>query len=276
MMLCEKRHKLREGRPLAELFKDSVDQALQHEWQTLTTSRSDLNVLATRGEVLRSRLEMLHGELNSEQSRENALHTLMKSNSLPMLASGQQPQVSPHKDVMQRALALIEEAAELPRQSFETVLKASSQCELATAEVHSTLDRRKAEVGKLIGELQDQRAEAEKTIADAEKRIVRLKRRALNNTTTDDQVSSAESLLADLKSVKHGLEADLHNKCCALKIDESCRQLTKLRTGGQVSKMGQTMRKTAKDGAFPKIKVAKLAKGGALPKINATHVAPAG
>jgi len=268
MMLCEKRHKLREGRPLAELFKDSVDQALQQEWQTLTTSRVELNVLATRGEVIRSRLEMLHVQLNSEQSRDNAMHTLMKSNSLPVLASGQQPQATSHKDVIKRALLLIEDAAELPRQSFEAVSKANSQCDLATAEVHSTLDRRKAEVGELIGGLQDQKADAEKTIGDAEKRIVKLRRRALNSTGADDQLSSAELLLADLKSLKQGLEADLRNKCCALKIDESCRQLTKVKSGGHVTKGCQTkssMRKTAMEGPF----VRKTVRDGSFSQLPA-------
>merc|ERR1712159_36806 len=60
LMLCEKRQKLRKGRPETESFVDIVDRALQQEWQMLTSSREELNVLVARGETFRSELEELH------------------------------------------------------------------------------------------------------------------------------------------------------------------------------------------------------------------------
>lgn len=274
LMLCDKRQRLREGRPQAELFKDHADQALQLEWQLLTASREELNVLVTKGEALRSELEVLHIQLNSEQSREKTMHRVTKSNSAPVLSSGQEPQAISSKDILKKAITVIDEAAELPRQSTSIRVKVNSQCDLAMSDVHTSLDRRKADLGRLISGLQEQKEDAEKTIGDAQRRIVKLRRRAHNTMETprsskasDDQLSSAESLLVDLKSLKDTLETDLSNKYHALKIDESCRQLTKTRTGGHKSKMGQTMRKTARDGGF----MHKTARDGMMP-----HMPPAG
>jgi len=269
LMLCEKRQRLREGRPQTEFFNDPVDQALEREWQMLTTSREELHVLATRGETFRSEMEMLRLQLRTGQSREKAMKSrLLKTNSMPVLTTGGQTQALAEKDVMKRALALMDEAAELPQRSAAAILKASSECDMATAEVHTSLDRRKAEVGELIKGLQDQKADAESTIGTAEKRISRLKRRAQNtmetprsSKATENQLSSLEWLVVDLKSLKRSLEGDLRNKCHALKIDEHCRQLTKLKAGGKESARGQSemrqtqvgfMRKTARDGAFGK------------------------
>jgi len=193
--------------------------------------------------------------LNTEESREKALRRNM---SAPQLASGQ---ADTSKDVLKQAIAKLDEAAELPRRSASTRSDLNAQCDLALADVHTSLDRRKVELGELIKGLQDQRAVAEKTVGDAEKRIVRLRRHAQStletprsSKATDDQLSSAESLLVDLRSLKDSLEADLSNKYHALKIDESCRQLTKIKSGGHVSKMGQTMRQTMRtDGKQPRV-----------------------
>eukprot|EP00931_Biecheleriopsis_adriatica_P078060 TRINITY_DN51538_c0_g1_i1.p1 TRINITY_DN51538_c0_g1~~TRINITY_DN51538_c0_g1_i1.p1 ORF type:complete len:431 (-),score=119.45 TRINITY_DN51538_c0_g1_i1:55-1347(-) len=254
LMMCEKRQRLREGRPQTETFKDNADAALEKEMRILTTSREQLNDLVSTGESLRSELETLGMQLNTEQSRENCMLRIMKSNSTPTLGSANQRSL---KDVLKRAHEAIDEGVELARQMAATRLKVESDSESALVDVHTGLDRRKAELGQLIKGLQDESKASEKTIGDAEKRIVRLRRRVQStmesprsSKATEEQLFSAESLLLDLRSLKHSLEADLSNKFQALKIDESCRQLTKIKSGGHVSKLGLTMRKTKSDGAF--------------------------
>lgn len=247
----------------------------------LTTSRTDLNDLATRGEACRADLEKLHVQLRTEESRNKSSHRFVKSPSLPALVPGQQQQHQANmqmsqKDIIKMALAMMDDAAELPRQTKMVISKVNSWCDLAVTDVNTSLDRRKTELGELINGLHQQKADAESTIGDAEKRITRLRRRVQNtmetprsSKSTEDQLASAESLLVDLRSLRRGLEADLRNKCHALKIDESCRQLTKVKSGGHVSKMGQTqsmrktnngpfMRKTAKDGVFSQIPAAEV------------------
>jgi len=273
LILCEKRNKLREERPETEMFKDNVDQALERELKTLLGAREHLNGLVKRGETLRTQMEALREQLNGEKSRETIMQRLTKSNSTPAVLSNsspavmscdQRPQPTPTKDVLKKAVAVIDEAAELPKQSFVIRSQVHSNCELAATDVHTHLDRRKAELGDLIKGLADEKADAEKTIGEAERRIVGLRRRAQNtmetprsSKATDDQVSSAESMVVELKSLKDTLEADLCKKMQALKIDQSCRQLTKITSGVHVSKVA-SMRKTAKDGGF----MQKTVKGG--------------
>mmetsp|Transcript_54987 Transcript_54987/g.112259 ORF Transcript_54987/g.112259 Transcript_54987/m.112259 type:complete len:484 (+) Transcript_54987:83-1534(+) len=263
LMLCEKRQKIRERRPQTELFRDHVDDALWREQQLLTTSREKLADLAKRGEALRSELQVFRIQLGTEESREKALRRIMHSNSAPQLPSGQ---ADTPKDVLKQALAKLGEAAELPSRSASARAMVIAQCDLANADVITSLDRRKAELGELIKGLQDQRAGAEKTVGDAEKRIQRLRRHAQStmetprsSKVTDDQLSSAASLMVDLRSLKESLEVDLSNKYQALKIDESCRNLTKLKSGGHVSKMGQTMRK---DGKQPRMVARRMEPAG--------------
>jgi len=259
MMLCEQRQRLRQDRPQTELFRDQVDQALEREWQMLTAARVELNDLTVSGEALRKKLEVLHVQLNTEQSRETALRRIMKSHSAPQLPSGQTPQAngSSTKEIIKKAIALVDEATAHPRLAYAIVSKVNSLSDLMTNEVHASLERRRAEVGELIRGLHDRKEEAVATIGDAEKRIGRLRRRALTTIETprsrqasDEQLSSAEALLVDLRSLKQGLETDLRNKNSALQIDSAARQLTKVRTGGSVTKRGQNMRKTANDGGF--------------------------
>merc|ERR1711871_1180246 len=147
MNLCDKRKRFREGRPQTEMFRDKVDQALEREWQTLTASREDLNSLATKGEAVRSELEILYGQLRTDKSREKSLNRLGKSCSLPVLPGQQEPtsptspisltsvtSPSSQKEVLKRAIALIDEVAGLPQHSLATIARVNSQCDAALAE----------------------------------------------------------------------------------------------------------------------------------------------
>lgn len=262
LILCEKRNKLRQERPETEMFKDNVDQALEREMQTLLGAREHLHGLVNRGETLRTQMEVLRVQLQGEQSRETIMQRLNKSNSSPMvLSSDQQPQPASTKDILKKAVAVIEEAAELPKQSFLIRSQVHSNCDLAANDVHTHLDRRKAELGNLIKGLMDEKVDAEKTIGEAERKIVGLRRRAQNtmetprsSKATEDQVAAADSMVVELKSLRDTLEVDLCKKMQALKIDQSCRQLTKITSGVHVSKVA-SMRKTAKDEGFMPKKV---------------------
>jgi len=192
-----------------------------------------------------------------EQNRQKSLGKISKSSSVPLLNSSQQTAPISPKDLLKKAISAVEQAAELPENSLSTRLRVNSQCDLAASDVQDKLDERKDHLGKLVSDLQLQREEAEKTIGDAEKRIVKLKRHAQNtmltprsSKTTEDQLSSAEAMLVELKSLKGALEGDLSNKYAALKIDESCRQLTRIKSGRHKSKVSQTMRKIGKDGVM--------------------------
>lgn len=266
LMLCEKRQKVRESRPEAELFHDCADEALQREWQMLTASRAELTDLAKRGEALQDEIDQVR------RSMVRAARPSSAPISTGFYASGQ-PTV---QDVLRSAVDIIEKASELPRQSKDTRSRVDAECEFAMAEVHASLDHRKAELSKLISRLQDQKADAERTISDAQRRIVRLKNSAQNATETPrtsqataEQLDSAESLVLDLKSLKSDLEIDLGNKYYALKIDESCRQLTKIRSGGHRSRLDRKVRRSASEGAV----VRRTAKdgqwhGASVPRIH--------
>jgi hypothetical protein len=268
LMLCEQRQKVRQGRPHTELFKDYADEALQREWQMLTESRRELNVLVTNGEALQSELQKRHAQLKNEQSREKKC-SLTKSSSLPTFV--QPVDATSSKDLLMKAIAAIDKAVELPTLCASTRSKVISQCDLAMADVHTSLDQRKLELGELIRGLQGRKADAEKTIGDAQRRIVRLRRHGQStmetprsSKATDDQLYAAESLLSGLMELSNTLETDLSNKYRALKIDESCRQFTKIRSGGHKSKTCQTMRKIVGTGA-PMRKTAKDCKMPRMP-----------
>mmetsp|Transcript_20257 Transcript_20257/g.36137 ORF Transcript_20257/g.36137 Transcript_20257/m.36137 type:complete len:427 (+) Transcript_20257:153-1433(+) len=176
MMVCERRQRLRENRPQTERFKDDVDEALEREWQTLTSSRGELSKMVAKGDAIRSDLEAAQVQMQTGQSRENSMRRLMKAGSLPSLGAPQH-ESKPAKDMIKMSNTLMDEAAELTEQCGRALSKVNSQCDNATTNVCSQLDKRKADLGEIIRDLHTQKVEAEKTIHDGEKRIVRLKRR---------------------------------------------------------------------------------------------------
>eukprot|EP00440_Ansanella_granifera_P004105 gb/GFBE01004452.1/.p1 GENE.gb/GFBE01004452.1/~~gb/GFBE01004452.1/.p1 ORF type:complete len:489 (+),score=143.57 gb/GFBE01004452.1/:1-1467(+) len=267
MMVCEKRQSIRKGRPPSEMFRDYVDQALEKEWQALTSGREELQVLARAGEELRHELEIVQVQLATGPSRQKAMRGLMKTGSLPLLTAGLQPEAAlegpPPQELMKMSVELLENAAKLTGAASQTLAKVNARCDHASASTVASLDQKKREMNDLIMGLQNQKAEADTTITDAEKRMVRLKRRAQHtmetprsSKATESQLQAAEAMVIDLKGLKHGLETDLRNKIVALKMDETCRTLTRLKAGGHISKMGQTqgfMKKTVRDstGSLP-------------------------
>eukprot|EP00928_Gymnodinium_smaydae_P032526 TRINITY_DN23535_c0_g1_i1.p1 TRINITY_DN23535_c0_g1~~TRINITY_DN23535_c0_g1_i1.p1 ORF type:complete len:518 (-),score=84.99 TRINITY_DN23535_c0_g1_i1:402-1955(-) len=66
--VCEQRLELREGRPLQELIKDSAQQALEHERQTLMEARQELANAAQKCRDMLLQLDSIKGELLTDIS----------------------------------------------------------------------------------------------------------------------------------------------------------------------------------------------------------------
>mmetsp|Transcript_38121 Transcript_38121/g.113847 ORF Transcript_38121/g.113847 Transcript_38121/m.113847 type:complete len:459 (+) Transcript_38121:3-1379(+) len=250
MTVCKKRMVMREKRPQEESFRDQVDEALAHEWQTLVTSRERLQALSRDCEQLRERMERTRHLFTTGASRGNVATRLQKSASLPSLTASR-PRSSPtmaleedpdrnpsSNHLMESSGPLLGQAAELVQTVGAAIAKSEDECSRATNSVTTALDRRRAETEELIKGLRGQRTEILGTITDAEKRIVGLQRRSIRVDKTEEdaaatkkQLRDAERLVAHLKEVKEQMEEDLRKKVAALKVDESCRTLTKVRAG---------------------------------------------
>lgn len=255
LKLCEKRRTIRESRPPAEKFPDDVDQALEHELQTLTVSRDGLKALAKRGNDVRGEMQAVYTQLNFKQSREKSTCRMVRPSSAPSLLPALDQEPPQNDGVLQEAIAFTVEATGLAKQTANARKQISTQCDRAAAMVNSSLDRRKADLGELIEKLLQQKSDAEKTIADAERRVQRLKDRFWHSSlggdahaAKEEQLISAENLIHSLGSLKNTLARDLSNKYQALKIDESCRLFTKTTAGGPANKnVRQSVPKPAKD-----------------------------
>merc|ERR1712185_25654 len=106
---------------------------------------------------------------------------------MPLLTS-EQPEISLRdmspQEIVKKAIEVIDRAGELPAQSAERRAMLNAQCDDALAYVHTSLDSRKKELNKLVKGLQDQSADADRTISDAQKRIVRLRQRRQHTMET--------------------------------------------------------------------------------------------
>merc|ERR1712014_276989 len=101
-------------------------------------------------------------------------------------------------------------------------------------------------------------------MGDSDHRMGKLKRRLQSAQTTEsgkafeDQISATEAMLVDLRALVLGLETDIRNKYHSLKIDESCRALTKstlpVKAGSKAE--SNSKGKAAWDGSFPPIPAA--------------------
>jgi len=243
MMVCEKRLKMRENRPQQEFFVDEVHEALEKEWTVVNAAREELQGWVKQGEAVRVQIEHVSMMLTTGNSRDNVARRLRHSTSLPSLA--QRASESPStQDLLDKSRELVERAKLISHASKEAIERTSEECDASTAAVTACFGRRKAETDFLRKSLDQQRKSAKATLLDAERRISLLKMRMRkisesprSREQTQEQLTAAEALLAELKGQKQVLEADYRLKTSSFNIDKSCTTLTKVRAGTHASKL---------------------------------------
>mmetsp|Transcript_26340 Transcript_26340/g.61437 ORF Transcript_26340/g.61437 Transcript_26340/m.61437 type:complete len:475 (-) Transcript_26340:190-1614(-) len=268
LQVCMMRLQMRERRPAkTELFRDYVDDALDEERKTLTDARNELASLAKACEKLHAEVQDVRSFLATGASRDAvarrrdqaALSTSnsekpsfpQRSSSQPLLpplgtssqsrSSSRTPPSPNHgasrefesistEELFKKARHVVEQSARLEQKCTEVVMRTGDECAKATAHVSACLDRRKNETEELKRSLDDQKQSAERTIAEAEKRIEGLRHRANRapdaKVATDADIQAAKDLVQELRASKGRLENDYRHKSMSLKIDESCRNLT--------------------------------------------------
>jgi hypothetical protein len=263
LQVCEWRLKLRARRPPRELFNDHVQEALVKEELALKEARVKLMDLANEGKgiiedceankarlvrVLRLMVQQGTAKLTPLDwtSMDGESPPCPSSPSSPAADGGSQPadadevstaKAKPHvpcdtEGLLKRAPELQEIALNFVKKGDDAIRIQQNKCNRAQEHVTVCLKKRWAENEEVRKTLEQQIRAMHETIENAEKSLVKMKKRIdhFGEVEIQPKYDSAQALLIKLRESKAQLEDDLHHKLVSMKIDECCRKITPERT----------------------------------------------
>lgn len=283
--VCERRLEIRDQRPLQELVRDHLGEALEHERQTLIEARHELadQIEATK-ETL-SVMDAIKNELlvDLQHLRQAHRHDRAVANAealgagtdrlvLPgltqrdvRLSQVPVPKTDEVRVILDKALKTEENAMRLCNACDAAMLNTKRECQKASAQSVASMSRRIAETAELKKRLEEQVAETDATVTQAERQLQRTKKELHHNRTllsrhitmieqqsklsgmhnmvgsdlemqmqhlkkvvdaNTNKVNETKRLVENLLESKRQMNDDLRCKNQALKIDDSCMKVT--------------------------------------------------
>eukprot|EP00746_Dinoflagellata_sp_MGD_P162508 gnl/MRDRNA2_/MRDRNA2_90098_c0_seq1.p1 gnl/MRDRNA2_/MRDRNA2_90098_c0~~gnl/MRDRNA2_/MRDRNA2_90098_c0_seq1.p1 ORF type:complete len:538 (-),score=121.64 gnl/MRDRNA2_/MRDRNA2_90098_c0_seq1:212-1780(-) len=209
--VCERRLELRDGRPLQELVRDHLQEALEHERRTLIEARQELSDQIQATKEMLSALEKMKQELLEDLQHKRHAMRIDRSCLQPDKPHGKEPErfilpalpevtnytlpPSPketargtgeqHEGVRQsntqalisRALRLEENAMRMCNENDAAMLHTKRETSRANAATSVSLDRRVQEVDKLKNQLEAHIRDTDATIAEANRSLQKTKKK---------------------------------------------------------------------------------------------------
>lgn len=257
----EQRQEMRQQRPVSEVFKDNVEEALEAENKALTDARAELQAQTTEVKQVQKELEaaydfllrdVTHKRVPTRESEKNGEQKFKKSLSLPNLFKTGHSYVPLQEEdpafqgrsiqeVMKISVQREARALQASKKANASIEKISDSCAKATIAVTKSFEKRSSETKQLKIKLQEQVFDADATIKEAEQTISRIRRNnRVESSEKDEKLTTAEAGLAQLKESRKQLNEDLRCKTASLRIDQACVLLsagkTEARNRGQRGK----------------------------------------
>lgn len=245
LQVNETRQRLREGRPMHERFRDHVSDAHDSQHELIDASRLELKQYVAHGLAMREEIDRLNLLLQTGRSRDNVVRRFEKSASLPLLPGAPPKTVmapvftSSQKStaaLLDEARVLVEDASALIAACPPLLNRLNSVNNEAVAFCDGALERRKNEIEELRNVLAQERKEAIQLVNDARAKITSLtalKDAQGHQSAPAKDLQKAEDVLEHCIACKKLVEDDFSNKTNALRIDVTCRTLTKIRAAGE-------------------------------------------
>lgn len=255
LKVVEWRLALREKRPKPELFRDSLQEALEHEKQILEDSRK---VLADKGaevkvclqdcEANRLRLMRSVRSMVCDSDPNPRADTLARADASVTLEEGalseggpdstptamkRPPVPSDTNGLIERAPQLHEITCQLLAKGEKLMERQKDICEKANERTMAAFPKRYAENRDLKIQLEAQIREMNEAIETAEKSISRMNKdiEFFKRVELQPKVDSTNALLEKIKASKQQLTDDLLRKVVSMRIDDCCKKITPERTG---------------------------------------------
>lgn len=233
LKVCEKRMEMRDDMPVQERFKDEVHAALEEQHALLILSRQKLHRFCLQAHEIKDEMKRVMVLIATDRSRENVVRRMEKTLSLPSLHAQSLtsvltvPEVEPLSELLEKSRGEIKRAHAVILISEKMIKDTNDACDAAEAKVNANLDLRKADTDALRKHIAEHRKEVEAMISDADARIS-----GSIGVAEEHELQKAEEIARQCQDIKSRLDDDYRNKMSALKIDSSCRTLTKVRAGG--------------------------------------------
>lgn len=209
--ICERRLELRDGRPLHELVRDCLQEALEHERQTLIEARQELSDQIQGTKEMLASLEAMKQECAEDVKHKRHAMRIDRCCLNPDKPQGKEsdrvflpplPEVTNYhlppspKDsdpgtghvheggrqgntriLISRAMRLEESAMRLCNENDAAMLHTKRECSRANAATCVSMDRRLQEIEKFKRQLEAQLSETDQTIADGEASLAKTKKK---------------------------------------------------------------------------------------------------
>lgn len=242
----EQRSEMRQQRPVSEIFKDNVEEALEAEEKALKDAREALQVQIAEIKQAQKELEAVydfllrdvtHKRVPTRESEKAGDQKVKKSVSLPTLFQTGHSYVplqeddpafqgKPIQDVMIISVQREARALQASKKAHALIEKISDSCAKATVAVTKSFEKRTSETKQLKTKLQEQVFDADATIKDAENTVSRVRRNSrVASAEKDEKLSTAEAGILQLKESRKQLNEDLRCKTASLRIDQACQLL---------------------------------------------------
>lgn len=238
--VCEHRLDLRSKRPGPELFRDSVQQLLEKELQSLNSAREEL--LKQESECRRLLIELK--TVFDEMAKDIGNRRLAMKKDISTINAGtdvelQHPQCisdAGSRNMAQRGYECIEVSLKLKDLSEEIVKRIKTEASVMCKRVGQALALHTKELATLRAQLARQVVESEVAIEKAEQQLSRmLPRIEMGDVALKDTADKLQALLRDLRATRLRTSEDLRNKTTALEIDNSCRKVTPQMASGEAT-----------------------------------------
>jgi len=260
LKVVEWRLALRERRPTSELFRDHLQEVLEHEFKILEDSR---RILGDRAAEVKIAAEDC--EANRVRLARNVRHMICEGNtqvpqpvdSMPASPTSPPPEPEPNAqnevaagegasdpavkrpavptdpdELIKRAPVLHEISMKLYFKGEKLISQQKVICDRANDKVMASFLKRNAENKELKHGLEAQMREMDEGVVIAEKSISRMKKdiEFFGKVELQPKVDSTSAIVARIKASRHELSEDLLRKVVSIRIDDTCRKITPERT----------------------------------------------
>jgi len=250
----ELRQELRNNRPTAENFKDSLSEALSSEHKILSSNRAELLALKEDGKDIVSKLREQRSVLSAHtgERRVGMLRDIGTLNEkVTMVPEGDDENNSPKAkkhagpvirdvptldsegdSVIKACLQLLDRYNTHRGKTLETTERCFGKREEAKSRTEETLVKRVEQMSNRREDLEKQLRDVKAAIVKGERELESSYRRLSPADTAKKEKLTADSELLDkLKGVRDKLAEDVKNKVTALEIDNTCKRINAAKAG---------------------------------------------
>jgi len=236
--VCEYRLDLREKRPAAEKFTDTIHHALEKELETLNHARQELLHQEREAKEIVGELRLINDCLgkdigNRRLAMTKDLSTIGPGQDVPLCS----PECISNKrslEMQQKAYKLSEAGLHLSDHSEVLVTRIRRHAANVAKRVTQAFLSHTKELAVMRAKLARQVVDSEAAIDKAELQLSHMKQRVdMGDMSLSDRADALKATLRDLRAIRQKTSEDLRNKTIALELDNSCRKVTAQMASGE-------------------------------------------